>query len=59
MFARLSGRPAEGAAIALFPAQLTAIRDASYSQGLALGLPQDHAALLADAVVGNLHRHSR
>ena len=59
MFARLSGRPAEEAAIALYPAQLTAIRDASYSQALALGLSQDHAALLTDAVVGNLHCDSR
>lgn len=59
MFARLTGRPAQGDAIALNPAQLTGIRDASYRQALALGLPQDRAALLADAVVGNLHRNNR
>jgi len=59
MLDQLTGRPTEEAAIVLDPAQLTAIRDASYTQACALGLPQDRAALLADAVVGNLHRNTQ
>ncbi|HKS46409.1 MAG TPA: hypothetical protein VJT49_15110 [Amycolatopsis sp.] len=54
LFRRAGARPAAGESLALGPEQVHCVRDAAYRHAVALGMPGDQAASLADAVVGSL-----
>lgn len=58
MFVRVTGRPARPAepVVALNPAQMRTVAATSLRAAAAVGLPEEQARLLADAIVGSLHR---
>lgn len=57
MLTRRTGRRASGALpVTLTPAQVLKVQNTSFRTATSLGLPDEQARLLSDAIVGSLHR---